>query len=138
MKQCCMAHGACRGAENSGAGGELSWQCVKDNSINPHSSCHQCSDSAHMEPLGLIPAWEVWGTFDTPESLLKTQKYLLVQPFKLFFTVRTAIISCPGMTNGVFVELKHIHYSNLSNNAAEQVRALISTSSFKTTRKISY
>ena len=56
-------------------------------------------------------------------------KTLLDEPFKVLFAVRAPIIGGPGMTNGIFMELQHVHYSNLSNNTTKEVRSLICTSS---------
>lgn len=49
---------------------------------------------------------------------------ILDEPPELLRIVRTAVISCPSVADGEFVEFQHIHNAHFSYNAAKQVWTL--------------
>lgn len=61
----------------------------------------------------------------------KRQESLLDEPFKLFRIIGTAVVSGPGMTDGEFVELEHIHDPNLSYRTTEELGLLVYTCRWK-------
>lgn len=50
---------------------------------------------------------------------------LLNEPLELLRIIRTAIVGGPGVADGEFVELEHIHDADFCHRAAVQVRALV-------------
>lgn len=54
-------------------------------------------------------------------------KVLLYEPVKLFRVIRTAVVSCPGVTNGELVKLEHVHDPDLSHRTPEQLGPLVHT-----------
>lgn len=51
--------------------------------------------------------------------------YVLDEPLELLRIVRTAIVSGPGVADGEFVELQHVHDADFCHCTAVQVRALV-------------
>lgn len=54
-------------------------------------------------------------------------RYILDEPLKLLCIIWAAVISCPSVTDGEFVELQHIHHPHLCHSTAIQVWTLIHT-----------
>lgn len=55
------------------------------------------------------------------------ERRVLDEPFELFRIIGTAVVSGPGVTDGEFVELEHVHDPNLSYCTAEELRLLVHT-----------
>lgn len=53
--------------------------------------------------------------------------HLLDEPVELLFVFRAAEVGGPGVADGKLVELQHVHDSNLSHSAAEQLGPLVHT-----------
>lgn len=54
--------------------------------------------------------------------------FVLVEPLKLLRVVRAAVVGGPGVADGEFVELQHIHHPHLCHSTAKQVWPLVHAS----------
>lgn len=59
--------------------------------------------------------------------VLGCSEVLLDEPFELLRIVRTAVVGGPGVTDGEFVELEHVHDPDLSHRAAKELGPLVHT-----------
>lgn len=56
--------------------------------------------------------------------------FVLDEPFELLGVVCTAVVGGPGVADGEFVELEHVHDTDLGHGTAEQFGTLVHTRSW--------